>query len=240
MIKIPFRSKTLSISMMVPSIAWVVGGYRSNSIQVSDGQGKEEWAVSLQSAFKVLTQEARFPFDTRRPVLTEKFTRHVKMEFAKYLADPYYTDPDGLSPLFSRRRHIFEILLGPVLSLSVAGMTFKESKHGSTLVDPCEPFVQGFGCIFVVVWCHFFWQPMWKVGWVLKMGAIARQIRRGCIKSGGVKGSKGDGEKSWISVDAKEMLEWFQESWKAYEDEHDILQSELFQLEDNCEEPILV
>lgn len=41
-------------------------------------------------------------------------------------------------------------------------------------------------------------------------------------------------EKSGISVDPKERLEWWiRESWKACGDGHDIPQSELTQLEDN-------
>ena len=61
------------------------------------------------------------------------------------------------------------------------------------------------------------------------MGGIARQIRRECIKDGSVKGSEEDVEKSGISVDPKERLEWWiRESWKACEDEHDIPPSELF------------
>jgi hypothetical protein len=77
---------------------------------------------------------------------------------------------------------------------------------------------------------------MWKVGWVLKMGSIARHIRRECIKNGSVKGSEGDVEKSGLSVDPKERLEWWiRESWEACEDGYDILQSELSQLEENRE-----
>jgi hypothetical protein len=77
---------------------------------------------------------------------------------------------------------------------------------------------------------------MWKVGWVLKMGGIARQIRRECIKNGSVKGLEEDVEKSRISVDPKKRLEWWiRESWKACEDGHDIPQSELSQVEENRE-----
>jgi hypothetical protein len=86
---------------------------------------------------------------------------------------------------------------------------------------------------------------MWTEGWALKMGDIARQIRRECIKNGSVKGSEEDIEKSGAIVDPKERLEWWiQEIWKVCGDGHDIPQSELSQLEENreklCEEQILI
>lgn len=225
-IGISFQSIILFISMMVPFLTSIVCGYRSNSIQVSNRQEKEEWAVGLESAFKTLAQTARFPFDMKHPnpVHAEELARYVKMDFAQYLANPYHPDPFCLS-LFSRRRYIFTMMSSPLLALCFATIPFKDwSKHsGIPFEGREEAFVQGFGCFLVVVWCHTFWEPMWKIGWVLKMGGIARQIRRECIKNGSVKGSEEDVEKSGISVDPKERLKWWiRESWKACEDGDDI------------------
>jgi hypothetical protein len=235
-IEISFQSIILSVSMMVPFDTSIVCGYRSNSIQVSNGQEKEEWAVGLESAFKTFAQTARFPFEMKHPVRTEELARYAKKDFAQYLANPYHTDPLCLS-LFSRRSHIFTIVSGPLLALCIAGIPFRDwSKPNGIPIKGGETFVQGFGCFLVVFWCQLYWEPMWKVGWVLKMGAIARQIRRECIKSGGVKGLEEDVEKSGISVDPKERLKWWiRESWKACEDGHDIPQSELSQVEENRE-----
>jgi hypothetical protein len=70
---------------------------------------------------------------------------------------------------------------------------------------------------------------------MLKIGGIARQIRRECIMNGSAKGSGEDFEKYGISVNPKERLEWWiRESWNACWDGHDIPRSELIQLEDNC------
>ena len=235
-ITISFQSIILLISMIVPLVTSIVCGYRSNSIQVSNRQEKEEWAVGLESAFKAFAQTARFPFDMKHPVRTEELARYAKMDFAQYLANPYHTDPLCLS-LFSRRRHIFTIVSSLLLALCIAGIPFRDwSKHDGIPIKGGETFVQGFGCFLVVFWCHLHWEPMWKVGWVLKMGGIARQIRRECIKNGSVKGLEEDVEKSRISVDPKKRLEWWiRESWKACEDGHDIPQSELPQVEENRE-----
>jgi hypothetical protein len=225
-ITISFQSIILFISTMVPCVTWIVCGYRSNSIQVSNGQEKEEWAVGLEPAFKTFAQKARFPFEMKYPGRTEELARYAKKEFVQYLANPYHTDPLCLS-LFSRRRNYFTIVTSAVLALCNAGITFRDwSKHNG-IPKGDETFLQGFGCVLVVFWCHLSWEPMWKVGWMLKMGGIARQIRRVCIKNGSVKGSEEDVEKSGTNVDPKERLEWWiRESWKACEDEHDIPQSE--------------
>lgn len=82
--------------------------------------------------------------------------------------------------------------------------------------------MQGVGCIFVVFWCYWFWEPVWEFGWSLKMGGIARQIRRECIKNGRVKGSEEDIGEIGIGVDPKERLEWWiRESLKGCEDGED-------------------
>jgi hypothetical protein len=98
---------------------------------------------------------------------------------------------------------MFELVTGPLLSLDVAAWPFKwtNSKSGET-------FMQGLGCFVVVLWCQVFWEPMWSVGWVLKMGAITRQIRRECRKNGSVKGSEEDVEGFRVGVSAKGRLEW--------------------------------
>lgn len=231
-IAISFQSIILFISMMVPLVTSIVCGYRSNNIQVSNGQEKEQWAGGLESAFGAFAQKARFPFETKHPVHTEGFARYLMMDFARYLANPYHS----LS-LISRRRHTFTIVSGLVLALCIAGMPFRDwSGHNGITTKGGETCMQGFGCILVVFWCYTHWEPMWKVGWVLKMGGIARQIRRECIKNGSVKGSEEDVEKSGVIVDPKERLEWWiREIWKACGDGRDISQSELSQLEENRE-----
>jgi hypothetical protein len=233
-IAISFQSIILFISMVVPLVTSIVCGYRSNSIQVSNGQEKEQWAVGLKSAFGTFAQKARFPFELKHPVHTEGFARYLMMDFARYLANPYHT---GARSLFSRRRHIFDIVSGLVLALCIAGMPFRNwFKHDGIPNKGGDTFMQGVGCALVVFWCYGFWEPMWKVGWALKMGGIARQIRRECIKNGSVKASEEDVEKSRVIVDPKERLEWWiRESWKACGDGRDISQSEHSQLEENRE-----
>lgn len=223
-IAIPFPSIILFISMMVPFVASIVSGYRFNSIQVSNGQEQEEWAAGLDSAFETLVQTVKLGFDLKNPVVTEEFARHAKMHFAQYLADPYYQDQVD-PPLCARRLHILVIVTATLLALCFAAIPFSDGwcKPGAIPIRGSETFVQGLSCFAVVYWCHLHWVPMWKLGWVLKMGSIARQIRRECIKNGSVKGSEEDVEKSGESVDPKERLEWWiRESWKACGDGHDI------------------
>ncbi|KIM98540.1 hypothetical protein OIDMADRAFT_56890 [Oidiodendron maius Zn] len=238
-IAISFQSIILFIPMVVPLVTSTVCGYSSNSIQVSNGQEKEEWAVDLESAFKTFAQTARFPFDMKHPERTEELARYAKMDFAQYLTNPYdtdHTDPLCLS-FFTRRRHFFTIASSSLLALCIAGIQFREwSKHGGIPIKGGETYVQGFGCFLIAFWCHLHWEPMWKVGWVLKMGGITRHIRRECIKNGSVQGSEENVEKSGISVDLKQRLEWrIQDGRKVCEDEHDVPQSELSQLEENRE-----
>jgi hypothetical protein len=56
-----FLSTVLTISMMVPFVTSIVSGYRCNTIQVFNGQEKEQWAVGLEAAFKTFALKA-YPF----------------------------------------------------------------------------------------------------------------------------------------------------------------------------------
>lgn len=239
-----FLSTVLTISMMVPFVTSIVSGYRCNTIQVFNGQEKEQWAVGLEAAFKTFALKA-YPFKMQHPEHTEKFARSSMMAFARYLANPYHTGPLCLSQ-FSKRRLINVIVPSLLLALNFASLPFRAwFEQDGTPSKGVETFIQGLGCVLVVWWCYYIWEHMWTEGWALKMGDIARQIRRECIKNGSVKGSEEDIEKSGAIVDPKERLEWWiQEIWKVCGDGHDIPQSELSQLEENreklCEEQILI
>lgn len=207
-IAISSQSIILSICMLVPFVFHLVSGYLSNDIRVPNQQ-EEDWAAGLESAFENFAQTARFPFpyaDTRHPdpMRTEKIVKYAKKEFVQYLANPYHKDPFCAS-YFSRRNCIFLLVTGPWLALSYASMPFID---WDTEYKGWDAFMQGLGCFLVIFWCHVFWEPMWKVGWALKMGAIARQIRRECRKNGSVKGSEEDVEKFGARVSPKEKLEW--------------------------------
>lgn len=220
-IEISIQAIVLSISMILPFATSIISGYRSINIQISTGQAKEEWVVSLESAFKNYERTARDPLAIGYPVSNEGLARDAKVKFVQYLADPY-SEEHGPSS-FSSRMHIHTLVSTLVMALCSASMAFGDwsMNYGE------NAYFQGLGCIFVVFWCYVSWEPMWKIGWLLKMGGIARQVRKECI-NGSVKGPEEDVEKSEISVGPKERLEWWiRESWKVCEDGHDISESRL-------------
>jgi hypothetical protein len=116
------------------------------------------------------------------------------------------------------------IASGSVLGLSLATMPFKgraklndEISTGSDIYTPVY-------CFFIVVMWYglIILGGTWTFGWELKMGGVARQIRRECIRNGCIKRSEEDVEKSEMTRDSKEWLEWWiRESWKACEDRND-------------------
>lgn len=234
-----FHSIILFISMMVPFATSIISGYRSNTLQVPDKQGQEEWVVGLESAFETFAQRARSPFQMKDPSSerVKKIARIRQQDFVQYLADPYHGDP--LDPSCASRRLLVSIIASNTLiALIVATMLFVHwsDQHEDPFLKGMETFWKGLGCVSVALWCHMKSESMWNVGWMLKMGGIARQVRRECVKDCSVMGLEEDFERFEMIHDPKETLEWWiRESWKACEDGYDITQPEVCQPEQNRE-----
>lgn len=226
------QHKILFICFMVPGLSSFVRGYISSNFRAFNWQERAEGVVSLESTFKVFSERTRRPFVSIPPEEEIEFAKAIKRTFARYLANPYHSDKYSIQPCFSRRLHIYWMASCSVSTFILTSMPFKEwSKLEDETNAALDIFMQGLGWFCVGMWWWFVRGKVWNVGWALKMGSIARQIRRECIKNGCVKESEEDVEKSEVHLDAKERLEWWiRETWEAGEDGHDTSQSELIQM----------
>ncbi|KAG0646129.1 hypothetical protein D0Z07_8144 [Hyphodiscus hymeniophilus] len=213
----------LFIAILIPFIPMLFRAFWPSNTPVSIGQETAEWHVCIESALQAFALEMSMRLDTEHPKNIDAIVQVSKMEFVRYLANPY----DG-GPLrwgfFSRRRHMLKMM-----TVLVCGLYFANEPFRDTFADVFGPL---FGCLLAVFCCHTFGPLLWEIEWTMKLGGIARQIRRECIKNGRVKGSEEDVEKFAFAVDPEEMLQWWiQETCRACGDGHDILQSELSQLD---------
>lgn len=201
----PVGPVVVSVLQMVAFITPVILEYRSNKCLFIN----EECTSSLMSAIFNFTEPTWTSHLNQTEMKDDEFVRYELEEFVQYLADPYQSNPFSVS-FFSRRMHSFQLTNSFLLAISYASILFRDSGDPYT-----NGLVQGLGGVYIVCWWWYFWAIMWRIGWLLKAGAIARQIRRECFKQEDCKGLE-DIKKHGMCLDPEERLKlWIRESWKA-------------------------
>lgn len=212
----PTESIILCTFMIIPCVVNLVRGYISIDLEVPHNINErtaEKWADNLASTFKIFGETARFRF-LRQPA---DLAKESQIRFVEYLANPYRKTL-SVGVVYSWRRQTLEMWRMLVLFMAVACMAyagFSDDSSADTSDDFMKALYHGQGILFVMFSCYVYWNGAWNLGWEIKMGRIARQIRRECLDVR----AQDDLEKEGRRRDPQEDLEWWiRESWKGCED----------------------
>jgi hypothetical protein len=172
---------------LIISITW---GYRK-VVFSPPSAFDEEKSVELNMVTEIRTRlKGQKPATSATPT---KAMAHIT-EFAEYVADPYCSYSS-----FSRREQVYNMSIYLVLNLIFARLPFREwSKIDDAFPERLDGLFQVLGVLVMVGWGGWFMliSALWE-GWSMKMGGIARRIRRECLR-----GANGGEE-------ARERLNWW-------------------------------